>query len=59
MDYLLDRMHSGISAACAGNDTFSLRKFSQRCLQLILHGMARGLRLPSMPVRTIVLDTEY
>ena len=58
MDDLLQSVHPGVGAPGTGCQDLGLRELPQRCLQFILHRVARRLRLPTLPGGTVVLNSE-
>jgi hypothetical protein len=51
-------MNTGIGSPGAQGGNFVGAEFAQRFLELVLHGLARGLTLPTLVARARVADAE-
>ena len=59
MDYLLERMHSGIGSTCALDLHVAMKDRNRRLVQFAHHGAGVFLFLPSAVPRTVVLKEEF
>lgn len=59
MDNLIERMNTGIRAACGSYTNIILRYFGQRRFKLILYCASIRLTLPTAIIATIVFQYQY